>query len=516
MYVLFGKLATRCLRAVLIAAVASSVSFGAPQESPGPPRKLTLDEAISMAMTNSRRRPASHFEVAMAEAQHRQALAGYWPQVGLTASLQRLDQPLNFIFPASTFAIPPQSVTVPGGAALVTIPAGSFFPGFPAADVQMPVSYPGQTINTPAQAFRVPEQDVKVTDRNVVLGNLDLKWLLVDGGMRKGYRQQSGGWLDMMKQEARRTDLEIADTVRRYYWGSVLTRQVRQVAADTLARMDVTLQLTETMYKEGAGKVTKADYQDAVIMVESLRSMVAQLEKNEQMAKAALANAAGLPWTDSIEPAASEIPFQPPAGGLEEAVGTSYRFNPDWGKLEAAIRAAEGVATTARSGYFPKIALTGTLHRWWNGDYRGGLATTQNITGWTAGVGLEFPIFDGFLTRNKVAEARARVEQLKQMQFLLHEGLGLQIKDIWFGIEAAAKSFEATKKAMDTAVSNRDLNERAYQSELVETDKVIRAQLVEALMSAQHFKTRYDHATGVSQLNLVVGAQIRQALGAAK
>jgi outer membrane protein TolC len=276
--------------------------------------------------------------------------------------------------------------------------------------------------------------------------------------------------------------------------------------------MEVTLRLTETMYKEGAGKVTKTDYQDTVIMVESLRSMIAQLEKNERMAQAALANAAGLSAAEALEPSVSEIPFRPPQSTMEEAIGTSYSFNPDWGKLEAAIRAAEGAATTARSGYFPKVALTGTLHRWWNGDYRGGIATSQNLTGWTAGVGLEFPLFDGFLTRNRLSEARARVEQLKQMKMLLHEGLGIQIKDVWLGIEAAAKSFEATRKAMEMAESNRDLNERAYQSELVETDKVIRAQLVEALMSAQHYKTRYDHAVGLSQLNLVVGTEVRRAV----
>ena len=40
-------------------------------------KELTLDECLSMAMENNHRRPASKFAVAVAEAQHRQALAGY-------------------------------------------------------------------------------------------------------------------------------------------------------------------------------------------------------------------------------------------------------------------------------------------------------------------------------------------------------------------------------------------------------------------------------------------------------
>jgi outer membrane protein len=50
--------------------------------------------------------------------------------------------------------------------------------------------------------------------------------------------------------------------------------------------------------------------------------------------------------------------------------------------------------------------------------------------------------------------------------------------------------------------------ERAYQNELVETEKVIRAQLVEALMSAQHYKARYDYVELLSQLNQVVGTDV--------
>ena len=56
---------------------------------------------------------------------------------------------------------------------------------------------------------------------------------------------------------------------------------------------------------------------------------------------------------------------------------------------------------------------------------------------------------------------------------------------------------------------------RAGQQELVDTEKVIRAQLMEALMSAQHLKARYDHVVLQSTLNLLVGTEVlRQLQGA--
>jgi outer membrane protein TolC len=477
-------------------------------------RDLTLQQCLDMALQENHRRPASKFAVAMAEAQHRQALAGYWPQVNLKGGYQRLDEPLNFIFPSSAVPIPAQTIPVPGGSALVTIPANAFGPGFPPANVQLPVSYPGQAVNTPAQNYVVPEQNIRVLDRDLLLGSLNLTWLLYDGGMRSGLRAQTGGLVAMMREEARRTDLEIIDSVKRMYWGAVLARQVRQVGADTLARMETTLQLTEAVYKEGSGKVTRADYLDNLVMVESLRSLVALLEKNEAMSQAALANTVGLSWRASIQPSDGEIPLDEYAEDLEELVGASYQFSPDWAKLEAGIRAAQGAVTTARSGSYPKVAVTGDLHRWWNNGFNSGMSTPQNRMGWAAGVGIEFPLFNGFQTRNKVNETLARVNQLKETQFLLKEGLGLQIKDLVLSLNAAAKSRQATLRALKSAEENRDLNTRAYQNDLVETQDVIRAQLMEALMAAQHYKARYDYVAILSQLSLVVGTEVRERLAA--
>jgi outer membrane protein len=468
---------------------------------------LGLDDCLRIAMEKNHQRPASRFAVAMAEAQHRQALSGYWPQLSAKGGWSRLDQPPNFIFPAGEMYIPSQTVNIPGGTAAVTIPANAFGPGFPPVAVQMPVSFPGQSIMTAAQAFAVPQQKLKLMNPENAVASGNMTWLLYDGGMRKGYREQALGAVQAAEADARRTDLELTDSVVRLYYGAVLARQLHLVGKDTLAGMDVTLQLTESLYKNGAGKVNKTDYLDNVVMVETIRAMVAELEKNEAAAEAALAYTMGLPWDSTVRPSAEEIPYQPFAGNLNELVSTAYEFNPDWAKLEAGLRALNGGVKTERSAYYPKIALTGELHRWWN-SYDAGTATAVNKSGWSIGVGAEIPIFNGFLTQAKVAEALARVSKLKEEKFLLREGIGLQLRELFLGLDAVSKTYQATGKAMVAAEENRDLTTRAYQNDLVETEKVIRAQLFEALMKAQYLKTRYDKLSIESQISLVVGKEI--------
>ena len=82
-------------------------------------------------------------------------------------------------------------MTIPGGTATVTNPANAFGPGFPPVAVQMPVSVPGQTVTTNAQMFPIPAQDVKLMSPATQSIGGDFKWLLEDGEMRRGYREQA-------------------------------------------------------------------------------------------------------------------------------------------------------------------------------------------------------------------------------------------------------------------------------------------------------------------------------------
>jgi outer membrane protein len=472
---------------------------------------LSLSDCLHIAMERNHGRAASQFAVAMAEAQHRQALSAYWPQVNAQGGVNRMSDAPNFMYPASTMYIPAQSVSIPGGTATVTIPANAFGPGFPPAALLMPVSFPGQTVTTNTQMFPIPAQNIKLLNPTTESVSGDFKWLVFDGGMRKGYGEQSLGAVSVAKAEVRRTDLELTENVVRLYYGAVLGRQLHQLGQDTLDRMEATLTLTESLYKDGSGTVNKTDYLDKKVMVETVRSLVAPLEANEASAEAALAYTMGLSWKSSVVPKEDAVPFNPYGGNLDDLVSTAYEFNPDWAEIDAGLRALEGERLTASSGYFPKIGLKGELHKRWN-SYEGGLSTSQNKDGWSVGFGMEIPLFDGFLTRERVAEARARIGQLKEKKLLLAEGLGLEIRSMLLDLAASEKVVKATQDAATATTDDTELTLRGYQTGLVATEKVIRAQLQQALVTAAHDKAVYDHMALQSKIDLVVGKSVQAAL----
>jgi outer membrane protein TolC len=400
-----------------------------------------------------------------------------------------LDDDPNFIFPAKTIPIPSQAIT---------IPANAFMPGFPPAPVPL---------QTPAGSVQVPEQDIKLMDKRNLITSLKMDLPLFTGGLRLAKLKQAKCGIKVANEEVRRTDLQVMYGVHRMYYGVVLAQQLHQIGRDALARLEVTLELTENLYKKGSGRVKKTDYLRNKSTVEGVRTLVASLKSRERLARAALLNTMGLDWDTKIEVTESVLPYQPYRANLAELIGQAYRFNPDWAKLKAGLKAAQAKIMEARSGFFPKIMLTGTLNHIEN-RFDKGIVTPRNRDNYCVGIMFELPLFRGFLTLNKTKEARAKFNKMEAEQILLRKGIALRVKDIFHKLNKTKEQYQASKEAMEAATENRELNERAYQAELVETKDVLEAQIMESLMQAQHQKVLYDHLETKAGLNFVVGQEV--------
>ncbi len=445
-----------------------------------------LQQCIEIALENNRFRSVSRYSIEIAEAQHQQALSGYWPQVGASAGYSIMDQDPNFIFPS-------QNISMPPGTALV---------------MQVPNPYiPGTTLQVPVSELPIPAQDIKLMDRKNLVASLNATLPLYTGGQVSAIVRQAEQGMKAAKEEARRTDLQIAYDTTRYYYGAVLARELVQIGKDALSRMEVTLELTENLYTKGSGKVKKTDYLRNKTVVEWLRTAVTNLEANEQLARAALTNSMGLDWENPVEPAPQGLPFNPATVALKELVNGAYSFNPDWARLEAGLEAAAAKIDEAKSGHLPKLALFGKLSHIEN-SYDEGIVTPDNKNSWIIGVGMELPLFNGLRTTSEVREAKANLNKLKQQQFLLKDGIALQVKHIYIQLMSSQQQMVSSEAAALSSEENRSLNERAYREELVETKDVLEAQMVESLMKAQYRKVLYDHLDARANLDFVVGRQI--------
>jgi outer membrane protein TolC len=173
------------------------------------------------------------------------------------------------------------------------------------------------------------------------------------------------------------------------------------------------------------------------------------------------------------------------------------------------LSAAEAGVDKAKAGHLPVVVLFGSLDRLDN-SYHEGLISDQNRHSWTLGLRVQVPIFNGFRVQNEIREAQARKEKLGLERQILLEGLGLQVKNAFLEIARAIQQTKATGESLTLARENRELHERAYQEELVDTKEVIEAQLTELFIRSQHQKARYDAQIYQSQLDNLIGQTLSE------
>jgi outer membrane protein TolC len=99
-------LSSRVSRRLFSIFVAAGCISASGQAAPDNRQVLSLSDCLHIAMEKNHSRPSSQFAVDMAEAQHRQALAAYWPQISAQGGVDQMSSFPNFVYPASGMEIP--------------------------------------------------------------------------------------------------------------------------------------------------------------------------------------------------------------------------------------------------------------------------------------------------------------------------------------------------------------------------------------------------------------------------
>ncbi len=434
---------------------------------------LSLKNCLEIALENNHKIEAAKEGVNIAAARKKQAESGYWPQLSLKAVYSLMDQDPTFVLPSFKMSIP--------------------------------VTLPGLTLNF--DDIPVPEQDAKVMDKQNLHGALTLTYPLYTGGKVQSINKQAEYGIEIAKQETKKTDLEIRFEVKSYYYSVVLTKELYSIGENALEKLEATLNLTESLYKNGSGKVTKIDYLRNKVIVDQVRTLVSEIKGKIDLSKEALRFSLGNKIPDDFDVSSNEIPNSNYSLNADSIVTTAYNYNPDWSKLNSTVEVFKSKIEEAQSGYLPSLGIFGSLDQNVN-SYEYGFVNKDNKTLWTVGLGLEIPIFSGFRTSGEVDEAKAKLNEITDLKQLLHDAIILQVRNACNDVRTTEDQLEKTLEAKNTAEESRELNERAFQMDMVEAKDLVEAQLMESFVNAQYQKALYDHLIAQVKLEMIIGKEI--------
>ena len=410
----------------------------------------------------------------------------YWPQLAAQLNASRADQDRTYSLQGQ-FSLPP---TVGGAvASLAANPQA-------AQQIQMGLAQP------------IPlNMDVKLLDRDVMTSSLNLTYPLFTGMKREALVAQAEKGIQIAQEGRRKTNLEIVRDVKKYYYAAQFALQMERLASDTLERFKALEDLTERLFQHGSLKVKKTDYLRTKTTTAITRTLLSEAKYARELAHEALGNAMGQEWNASYSLAEPDA-ATPINQELQQLVESAQTFNPDIQQLKLAVQISDDQITEARSGYYPMIGFQAEVHDIQT-PYHSGLTNTANRDGWTIGVGMQWNLFDGFLTTGKVNQAKAQRRKLESQQILLDQGMALQVKQQFLSIKSANTQIKDSKEAVTYASENRQLHVRAYQEELVETKDVIESQIVETFAQGTHYRSRYALEMGLLSLEYLIGQNVQ-------
>lgn len=307
---------------------------------------------------------------------------------------------------------------------------------------------------------------------------------------------------EAQKQEVQRTADEVAYTVTEAFYRLLEAKENLRVAQEALSQRQEFAKLTDAFYK--AGKVTHLDSFRAQSQVSEAEQAVAEAQTAVRLARQILARSLGVEEDAQVD-IKGRLPQEFASAGKVDALWQEVlKNNPERKRLDLQLAQSQFLVKAARAGYFPEISLQGATdvrHR----DQAGNL-TNLTKEEYLYGVFLEFPFFQGGLTRAQVAKAASQNRQLLEAKRDRLDSLKADLTAAWKSQEDARSGVASTRQTVAT-------NEEAFASSqaLYRVGKAIGLDVLQSQvdLTASRFQLiRYAVAYEIAR------ARIRQIIGA--
>jgi outer membrane protein len=315
---------------------------------------------------------------------------------------------------------------------------------------------------------------------------------IVFDGLKTYYNAQAAKTgTQSQRQEVQRTADELAFTVTQAFYQLIEAKENLRVAQEALQQRQEFGRLTGAFYK--AGKVTNLDYVRAQSQVSEAEQAVVEGRNAVRLAKEILARTLGLKEQVQVD-IKGKLPQEfAAAGDLNSLWQEVQKNNPEIKKLNLDIAQSQTLIKAARGSYFPEVSLqagSDVRHR--------DLGGTKPE--WIAGVFMEYPFFEGGLTRAQVAKATSQSAQLLEKKRDRLNGLRVDLTTAW-------KDQENARQGVATSRQTVASNEEAYASAqaLYRHGKAIGLDVLQAqvdLTSSRFNLIRYAVAYEIGQARL--------------
>ncbi len=326
------------------------------------------------------------------------------------------------------------------------------------------------------------------------LGTVSARQVLFRGGRTYYGTQAASLGAEAQREELTRTADETVYAVTAAFFRLLEAKENLRVAQEARQQRRAFAAVAEAFFR--AGKVTRLDSLRASSLVADADQ--AELEAGNAIAlgRVILATAVGLrnEATMGALDVRGELPQDlspsPDLGSLWEV---ALRASPEIKKLDINLAQSQALIKAARGGYFPEVSLQGSA-----GLRHQDIAGTRGE--WLIGAFLEFPVFEGGLTRAQVAKASSQRLQLLEQKRARLSSIQADLATAWRDQENARRGTATARQTVATNAEAYASAEALYRAGKAIALDVLQAQ---ADLTASRFSlVRYQVSQVLAQARI--------------
>ena len=342
--------------------------------------------------------------------------------------------------------------------------------------------------------------------------NLGLRgvYTLWDNGQREGSFAQAKENLTATVSRNERTKQDIILDITVAYYDILKRQELVEVSEQILARSQENTQRTKDFVT--AGVLIPADVDTAELREGNDQLSLLNNVNSLQIAQATLPRLLGLDPGLLLTVSADESYQLYQDRGtieriempIEEAIQIALNSRPEFQERQAQLRSQEWSLTLAKLQRWPRLNADVDYNVNLD-DYLRERENFSDFRSWSAGVSLNFTLFDGGILGNRVKEIQMQLEQARENVSDLERSVALAVRQAHLNLERSEKVVDISKQQVTNARSSLDVIQGRFK-----VGKAILLELLDAQTSYAQALTNevnafYDYKIAQIRLQEAMG-----------
>lgn len=295
---------------------------------------------------------------------------------------------------------------------------------------------------------------------------------------------------------------ETAMNIHIAFWNFYRANEFRNLLEKSLQQIENHLKDTKNFLDNGL--VTQNDYLKLQVQYSNTKLQLIEAENNLEVARAVFNKALGLPLEAKTEIDVDEIQIQDSEYEFEELLKEARQNRQEIQSLTFRLKAAEENITSARSGWFPNIYLTGNYY-YSNPNNRFQPLKNQWNDTWDIGFTLNWDIWDWGLTSSRATQAEELSFQTQASLEKLNDNIEVEVYQSYLNLVKSKEKVEVSKLSLEQATENYRITSEKYKEQLATSTDLIDAEvsqlqaetnLITSLIEFNLAKVRLEKSVG--------------------